>query len=437
MENIYSCPGYNDLIVFYSFLIRLAMDVPSITLSNYADDVEEEALRSESVLFSGSSTATSLATSGDEDVKDENALSDCERFMKHHVSLLFDPTKEINSDDKHTFGEFCQTAEGRRAFAKYVDNFRSQSLQVSETTYYKLAHSFALVLFECNEADDFLPAKSLMNMSFTYYHYPVGSALQFKHNSNFTLELRSPDMREFANHLSESEEDSDSSKSCASESQKKTERKRNGADRKYNGLDSPSNPEKSIWASANDWLSKEKATLKQFFTDFPGAVKQSKNKDEGEHDPYLGKVDNHASNGSLPNGALSSTERSSSLEKDASQTEKIYIYQALRYQPIWQSLRFWNAAFFDAVNTERQLHCSKMQWNCLSYEEKESATELFKNLTFAHLGSFIVNMKHLGISKETCLQFLRKQSVIGNLDKQLYQLLKTQIEMPLQSTHEA
>lgn len=31
-----------------------------------------------------------------------------------------------------------------------------------------------------------------------------------------------------------------------------------------------------------------------------------------------------------------------------------YLYTYLRDQPIWHSLRFWNAAFFDALQTERK-----------------------------------------------------------------------------------
>lgn len=30
-----------------------------------------------------------------------------------------------------------------------------------------------------------------------------------------------------------------------------------------------------------------------------------------------------------------------------------YLYTYLRYQPIWQAIRFWNAAYFDAVQSER------------------------------------------------------------------------------------
>lgn len=33
-----------------------------------------------------------------------------------------------------------------------------------------------------------------------------------------------------------------------------------------------------------------------------------------------------------------------------------YLYTYLRDQPIWHSLRFWNAAFFDALQTERKHH---------------------------------------------------------------------------------
>ena len=35
------------------------------------------------------------------------------------------------------------------------------------------------------------------------------------------------------------------------------------------------------------------------------------------------------------------------------QRYKNFLYSYLKEQPIWQSLRFWNAAFFDAVQNER------------------------------------------------------------------------------------
>lgn len=32
-----------------------------------------------------------------------------------------------------------------------------------------------------------------------------------------------------------------------------------------------------------------------------------------------------------------------------------YLYTYLRHQPIWHAIRFWNAAYFDAVQCERSL----------------------------------------------------------------------------------
>ena len=41
---------------------------------------------------------------------------------------------------------------------------------MSEQTFFQLVQYFAIVLFECNEHEDYGPAKTLMNMCFTYYH---------------------------------------------------------------------------------------------------------------------------------------------------------------------------------------------------------------------------------------------------------------------------
>jgi hypothetical protein len=51
-----------------------------------------------------------------------------------------------------------------------VNAQRVQNKKVDESTFYSLVQYFAIVLFECADADDFSPAKSLMNMCFTFYH---------------------------------------------------------------------------------------------------------------------------------------------------------------------------------------------------------------------------------------------------------------------------
>lgn len=46
---------------------------------------------------------------------------------------------------------------------------------MSESTFYSLVQFFAIILFECAESDDFTPAKTIMNMCFTFYYEQSGS----------------------------------------------------------------------------------------------------------------------------------------------------------------------------------------------------------------------------------------------------------------------
>ncbi|KAJ8303568.1 hypothetical protein KUTeg_019964 [Tegillarca granosa] len=82
---------------------------------------------------------------------------------------------------------------------------------------------------------------------------------------------------------------------------------------------------------------------------------------------------------------------------------KNFLYSYLREQPIWQSLRFWNAAFFDAIQCERSRRpvCTR---------------------------TFTCNMRAFGLQKELCLEFLRKQSTIANVKGEQLQMLKDNCE---------
>jgi hypothetical protein len=55
-------------------------------------------------------------------------------------------------------------------FARFVNAQRAQHKRVPESTFYSLAQNFAIILFECADSDDFGPAKTLMNMCFTFYY---------------------------------------------------------------------------------------------------------------------------------------------------------------------------------------------------------------------------------------------------------------------------
>jgi len=214
---------------------------------------------------------------------------DCMEFMKKFVDDLFKSSASITLDDKAKFGELSQHEIGRLWFARYVNTQRVNNKKVDESTFYSLVQYFAIILFECYEADDFSPAKSLMNMCFTFYHDVA----------------------------------------------------------------------------------------------VPGC------------EPF-----------------------------------KEFLYTYLKDQPVWQSLRFWNAAFFDAVQCERAHRpvVTREHFEQYSPEEMVDERQFQENITFGQLGTFTCNMHAFGLSKDLCLEFLRKQSTIANLKIEQVNMLRDNIE---------
>ncbi|KAK7113904.1 uncharacterized protein KIAA0513-like [Littorina saxatilis] len=186
--------------------------------------------------------------------------------------------------EKAKFGELCQYAPGRLWFARYVNSQRVNNKRVPEQIFFRLVQYLAVCLFECYDAEDFSPAKTLMNMCFTFY------------------------------------------------------------------CDIPS-----------------------------------------------------------PTG-----------------DDKSFLYMFLREQPIWQSLRFWNAAFFDAVQCERSRR--PMPTNSAANDTMTDDRNFQENITFGQLGTFACNMRAFGLSRELCTEFLRKQSTIANLSEEHVKLLRDQME---------
>ena len=68
-------------------------------------------------------------------------------------------------------------------------------------------------------------------------------------------------------------------------------------------------------------------------------------------------------------------------------TEKVFLYVRLRQLPIWTSLRFWNAAFFDALQCERSLRPVATRLE-LAAGDQAVKDELHyqENITFGQLG---------------------------------------------------
>lgn len=266
-----------------------------------------------------SSNSTSSGCSIDSQFEVDEMSREAKSFMRDFVKKIFSNSSSISLEEKASFGQYARSESGRVWFGRYITKERNENKRVSESTFYSLAQYFAIVLFECADADHFTPAKSLMNMCFTYYHQP--------------------------------------------------------ASRPWSGGNSRSNA----------------ATNK-----------------------------NSNSNNNISN--------------------KQYLSSVLRDQPIWRSLRFWNAAFFDAVQTERVTffessrsadHHHRPPSSVMISSLQQDALDDWQfqaNVTFGQLGTFTYQMHSFGLPKGLCLEFLRKQSTIANLTSEQIHLLIENIE---------
>uniref|UniRef100_A0A8C2JQ14 KIAA0513 n=1 Tax=Cyprinus carpio TaxID=7962 RepID=A0A8C2JQ14_CYPCA len=298
-------------------------------------------------------------------------------FMKTYVAKLFHEREDFDQEEKAHFGELCtgENGKGREWFAKYISAQRCHSKCVSEQTFYRLVQSFAVVLFECHQVDDYGPAKHLMTMCFTYYY--MGK-----------VQLSPTELLE----------------------------------RPSGGID-------SYLRSGKVWLSGKKDIAERLLkntstkTDVKGFFGGLESKLRGP----LGRKNEDTDK---PFEHNTKTPVSPPLSPDRKEEEKIYLYTHLKQQPIWHTLRFWNAAFFDAVHCERNKRSptTREKWCHMTQEEKDDSSRFNKNITFGQLGTFTHNMVAFGLSKKLCNDFLKKQAVIGNLNEEQYKLLCDHIE---------
>uniref|UniRef100_A0A8C2WZK0 KIAA0513 n=1 Tax=Cyclopterus lumpus TaxID=8103 RepID=A0A8C2WZK0_CYCLU len=276
------------------------------------------------------------------------------QFMKAYVEKVFHGREDFDQEEKARFGELCsgENGKGREWFAKHVSAQRCHSKCVSEATFYRLVQSFAVVLFECYQMDDYSPAKNLMTMCFTYYY------------SGKLLDRGGPPA----------------------------------------GLDSYIN-------KANSWLSVKKGAAERLLkttskTDVKGFF-------GGLESKLRGSVAPRTEDGESPVEPKSPVCEAPEEKKG----EKVYLYTHLKQQPIWHTLRFWNAAFFDAVHCERKKRSptTREKWCHMTKEERDDSSKMDENIAFGQLGTFTHNMLAFGLSKKLCNDFLKKQAVIGNL----------------------
>lgn len=312
-----------------------------------------------------------------ESAQDEESL-ELREFMRSYVEKIFSGGEDLDQEEKAKFGEFCssENGKGREWFARYVSAQRCNSKCVSEPTFYRLVQSFAVVLFECHQMDDFGPAKNLMTMCFTYYHIGKPQLLPL-------------------------------------ESKEK-----------------PAGSIDSYLKSANSWLAEKKDIAERLLKNTSAKTENVKGFFGGLETKLKGPlVRKNEEDENKPKEKPQRTVAVYSPEEER-KGEKIYLYTHLKQQPIWHTLRFWNAAFFDAVHCERRKRSptTREKWCHMTQEERNDSLRFNENITFGQLGTFTHNMLAFGLSRKLCKDFLKKQAVIGNLDEEQCKLLSDHIE---------
>ncbi|XP_018497597.1 uncharacterized protein KIAA0513 [Galendromus occidentalis] len=116
-------------------------------------------------------STSSFSSGGDEEHQASVVPSNDEviAFMETYVDNIFDNYELISQTDKAKFGALARMAQGRDAFARALNAKRVGNQRVGEGAFLSLNQSLAVILFECNEAHDWSPAKVLMNMCLTFY----------------------------------------------------------------------------------------------------------------------------------------------------------------------------------------------------------------------------------------------------------------------------
>uniref|UniRef100_A0A2K6EK32 KIAA0513 n=1 Tax=Propithecus coquereli TaxID=379532 RepID=A0A2K6EK32_PROCO len=334
-----------------------------------------------------SSNESFSSSQSTESAQDEETLA-LREFMRGYVEKIFSGGEDLDQEEKAKFGEYCssENGKGREWFARYVSAQRCNSKCVSEPTFYCLVQSFAVVLFECHQMDDFGPAKNLMTMCFTYYHIGKPNLLP-------------------------------------SEAKEK-----------------PAGSVDSYLRSANSWLAEKKDIAERLLKNTSARTENVKGFFGGLETKLKGPLTRK--NEDDENKPREKQQRTVTVysPEDEKKGEKIYLYTHLKQQPIWHTLRFWNAAFFDAVHCERRKRSpttrgdageeeeKREKWCHMTQEERDDSLRFNENITFGQLGTFTHNMLAFGLNKKLCNDFLKKQAVIGNLDEEQYKLLSEHIE---------
>ncbi|KFV52049.1 Uncharacterized protein KIAA0513 [Gavia stellata] len=259
--------------------------------------------------------------------------------------------EDLDQEEKARFGELCsgENGKGREWFARYVS--AQVRGEMGEGAVILLLGLPSLGVFtesyphvRCHQMDDFSPAKNLMTMCFTYYYVGKTHALP--------LEAKEKPMGSIDSYLK----------------------------------------------SANSWLAEKKDIAERLLKNTSAKTENVKGFFGGLETKLKGPTTKKSDEGEdKPKEKLKKTVSVQSPEEEK-KGEKIYLYMHLKQQPIWHNLRFWNAAFFDAVHCERRKRSpttrgnageeeeKREKWCHMTQEERDDSLRFNENITFGQLG---------------------------------------------------
>lgn len=291
--------------------------------------------------------------------------TELEEDIKNFVDIIFTDSQSISLEKKADFGKLMRRSEARLIFAKFVDDYRVNSKRVNELTFYSLAQYFSIVLLECLLAEDFRPAKIIMNMMFTYYYEQNYDRIPIRDRP------QSCELLSYGGTSNDSSSNNDQINDYSSSVISDTETT-------------------TTTASDNNYYSFNYIRRSRKLND----KLQNKQPKERELQP--------------------------------SRIVKTYLYSLLKEQEIFKSVRFWTSAFYESVVIERSNHpvfVAKRR-----SDNRDEEMDCSKNITFGLLGSFIHNMCLLGLSQEFCQEFLDKHSTIAGLSEDQLDMLRSNLK---------
>ncbi|KAL5968705.1 hypothetical protein TSMEX_003575, partial [Taenia solium] len=103
-----------------------------------------------------------------------------------------------------------------------------------------------------------------------------------------------------------------------------------------------------------------------------------------------------------------------------------YLYESLKDQTLWQSTRFWNAAVFIALQEER-VNRQIVPNTTDDQENLDAEAELHDSIVYNQLSKFAWRMFSLGLSRDACMDFLRKQVEDTSLSKENQRNLRANV----------